>query len=55
MRRFKYQGIKFLGIIKEKIKIIVVEVKREEEIGQKLWVQLNNQKTQVRMGVIYEP
>ena len=30
--------------IKEKLKIIVVEVTREEEIGQTLWVLLNNQK-----------
>ena len=41
--------------IKEKLKTIVVEVNREEEIGQTLWVLLNNQKTQVRMGVIYGP
>ena len=41
--------------IKEKLKTIVVEVNREEEIGQMLWVLLNNQKTQVRMGVIYGP
>ena len=41
--------------IKEKLKTIVVEVNREEEIGQTLWVLLNNQKTQVRMRVIYGP
>ena len=41
--------------INEKLKTIVVEVNREEEIGQTLWVLLNNQKTQVRMGVIYGP
>ena len=41
--------------IKEKLKTTVVEVNREEEIGQTLWVLLNNQKTQVRMGVIYGP
>ena len=41
--------------IKEKLKTIVVEVNRKEEIGQTLWVLLNNQKTQVRMGVIYGP
>ena len=41
--------------IKEKLKTIVVEVNREEEISQTLWVLLNNQKAQVRMEVIYEP
>ena len=40
--------------INEKLKT-VVEVNREEEIGQTLWVLLKNQKTQVRMGVIYGP
>ena len=38
--------------IKEKLKT-VAEVNREDEIGQTLWVLLNNQKTQVKMGVIY--
>ena len=41
--------------IKEKLKAIVVEANSEEEIGQTLSVLLNNQKTQVRMGVIYGP
>ena len=41
--------------IKGKLKTIVVEVDREDEIGQVLWVLLNNQKIQVRMGVIYGP
>ena len=41
--------------IKEKLKTIVVEVNREEEISQTLWVLLNNQKTQVIIGVIYGP
>ena len=41
--------------IKEKIKTIVVEVNREDETGQTLWVLLINQKTKVRMGVIYGP
>ena len=41
--------------LKEKLKTIVVEVNREEEIGQTLWVLLNNQKTQVSKGVIYGP
>ena len=40
--------------IKEKLKTIVVEVNREEEISQTLCVLLNNQKTQVIIGVIYE-
>ena len=46
----KSRGI--LIAIKEKLKTIVVEVKREKEIGQTLWVLLNSQKTQVRMGVL---
>ena len=33
----------------------MVEVNREEEIGQTLWVLLYNEKTQVRMGVVYGP
>ena len=41
--------------LKEKLKAIVVEVNREEEISQTLWLLLNNQKIQVRMGVIYGP
>ena len=41
--------------LKEKLKTVVIEVTREEEIGETLWVLLNNQKTQVRMGVIYGP
>ena len=41
--------------LKKKLKTIVVEVNREKEIGQTLWLLLNNQKTQVRMGVIYGP
>ena len=45
----------FLVAIKENLKTIVVEVNREEEIGQTLWVLLNNEKTQVRMGVTYGP
>ena len=39
--------------IKEKLKTIAVEVNREEEIRQTVGVLLDNQKTQVRMGVIY--
>ena len=34
---------------------IVVKVNREEEIGQTLWILLNNLKTQVIVGVIYGP
>ena len=45
----------FLIAIKKKLKTIVVEVNSQEEIGQTLWVLLNNQKTQVRMGVICGP
>ena len=39
--------------IKEILKAIVVEVNREDKIVQALWMLPNNQKTQVRMGVIY--
>ena len=49
----KSRGI--LIALKEKLKAIVVEVNREEEISQTLWLILNNQKIQVRMGVIYGP
>ena len=41
--------------IKEQLKTIVAEVNREKKIDQTLWVLLNNQKIQVRMGVIYGP
>ena len=39
--------------IKEKLKTIAVEMNREEEIRRTLGVLLDNQTTQVRMGVIY--
>ena len=45
----------FLIVIKEKLKTIVVEVNRKDEIGQTIRVLLRNQKTQVRMGVIHVP
>ena len=41
--------------IKEQLKTIVAEVNREKKIDQTLWVLLNNQKIQVRMGVVYGP
>ena len=41
--------------IKEQLKTIVAEVNTEKKIDQTLWVLLNNQKIQVRMGVIYGP
>ena len=41
--------------IKEKLKTIVVEVNREDEIGQTLLVLLSYQETKVRMGVIHGP
>ena len=44
-----------LTAIKEKLKAVVVEVNRQDKISQTLWVLLNNQKTQDRMGVIYGP
>ena len=56
---FRNEGtINSRGILiatKEKLKTTVLEVNREDEIGQTLWVLLNNQKTQVRMRVIYGP
>ena len=46
-KSFRNDGINIsrgiLIAIKEKLKTIVVEVRREEEIGQ-LWVLLNNRK-----------
>ena len=48
-KSFRNDGINIsrgiLIAIKEKLKTIVVEVRREEEIGQTLWVLLNNRKT----------
>ena len=56
---FKNDGTTYSGCIliaiKEKLKTIVVEVNRVDEILQILWVLLNNQKTRVRMEVIYGP
>ena len=41
--------------IKEKLKTIVVEVNGQDEIGQTLWALINNQITQIRIGVICGP
>ena len=37
------------------IKTISVEVSRYDEVGQTLWILLNNQKQKIRIGVIYGP
>ena len=44
-----------LTAIKEKLKTIVVEVNREDEIGQTRLVLLSYQETKVRMRVIHGP
>ena len=37
------------------IKTMSVEVSRYDEVGQTLWIPLNNQKEKIRIGVIYGP
>ena len=41
--------------VRNSIKTISVEVNRYDEVGQTLWILLNNQKQKIRTGAIYGP
>ena len=42
-------------VVKNNFKIISVEVNRYDEVGQTLWILLNNQRQKIRTGAIYRP
>ena len=41
--------------VKDNIKTVTLEVAQEKEIGQSLWILLDNKRRKVRIGVIYAP
>ena len=41
--------------VKEKIKTFTLEVAQEKEIGQSLWILLDNNRGKFRIGAIYAP
>ena len=41
--------------VEDTMKIITMQVKEETEVGQTLWLLLNNQKKKRKVGVIYAP
>ena len=41
--------------VKNNIRTVPVVVSRYDEVGQTLWILLNNQKQKIRIGVIYGP
>ena len=46
-------GIKLT--VKENIKAVTIEVAQKNEIGQSLWILVDNNRSKVRVGVIYVP
>ena len=41
--------------VKENIKTVTLEVFQLKEIGQSLWILLDNNRNKIRIGVIYAP
>ena len=41
--------------VKDTLKTITMQVKQKTEVGQTLWILLNNQKKKIKVGVIYAP
>ena len=41
--------------VKDNIKTISMQIQHEKSIGQALWVQIDNQKISIKIGVIYAP
>ena len=39
--------------VKDTLKTITMQVKQKTEVGQTLWILLNNQKKKIKVGVIY--
>ena len=42
-------------VVKENIITVTSEVAQEKEIGQSLWILLDNNRSKIRIGVIYAP
>ena len=42
-------------LVKENIKTVTLEVTQEKQIGQSLWILLDNNRSKIRIGVIYAP
>ena len=40
---------------KDTLKTITMQVAQKTEVGQTLWILLNNQKKKINVGVIYAP
>ena len=41
--------------VKDNIKTISMQIQHEKSIGHTLWVQIDNQKISIKVGVIYAP
>ena len=41
--------------VKDTMKTITMQAKQETEVGQTLWIVLNNHKRKIEVGVIYAP
>ena len=41
--------------VKDNIKTVTLEVAQEKEIGQSLWILLDDNRCKIRIGVIYAP
>ena len=41
--------------VKDNVKTITMQVKQETEVGQTLWILLNNKKNKLKVEVIYAP
>ena len=41
--------------VKENIRTVTLEVAQEKEIGQSLWILLDNNRSKIKLGVIYVP
>ena len=41
--------------VKENIRTVTLEVAQEKEIGQSLWILQDNNRSKIRIGVIYAP
>ena len=41
--------------VKENIKAFTLEVPQEKEIGERLWIFLDNNRSKIRIGVICTP
>ena len=41
--------------VKENIKTVTLEVAQEKKVGQSLWILLDNNRSKIRIWVIYTP